>query len=101
MREELEAFVLREARLLDERRYAAWLELFADDGVYWIPTRPGQSSPQEAFVGSADEIAEKIGAYARVGIKGFIVTFAEPFDIETIERLATEVRPRLEQLVAA
>ena len=61
----------------------------------------GQSSPQEAFVGSADEIAEKIGAYARVGIKGFIVTFAEPFDIETIERLATEVRPRLEQLVAA
>jgi benzoate/toluate 1,2-dioxygenase beta subunit len=49
MKEELEAFVLREARLLDERRYAAWLELFAEDGVYWIPTRLGQSSPQEAL----------------------------------------------------
>jgi benzoate/toluate 1,2-dioxygenase beta subunit len=49
MKEELEAFVLREARLLDERRYAAWLELFAEDGVYWIPTRPAQSSPQEAL----------------------------------------------------
>ena len=49
MREELEAFVLREARLLDERRYAAWLELFAEDGVYWIPTRPDQSSPQAAL----------------------------------------------------
>src|SRR3989442_11175826 len=49
MRQELEAFVLREARLLDERRYAAWLELFAQDGVYWIPTRPDQSPPHQAL----------------------------------------------------
>jgi len=61
----------------------------------------GQTFPwTEAFTGSADEIAEKISAYGKVGVKGFIVAFAEPFDIETIERLATEVRPRLEQLVA-
>lgn len=49
MTAEIEAFVLREARLLDERRFADWLQLFADDGVYWIPTKPGQSSPQEAL----------------------------------------------------
>jgi benzoate/toluate 1,2-dioxygenase beta subunit len=46
---EAEAFVLREARLLDEQRYAEWLELFADDAIYWIPTRPNQSSPHEAL----------------------------------------------------
>lgn len=46
---EAEALVLREARLLDEQRYAEWLELFADDAVYWIPTRPGQESPHEAL----------------------------------------------------
>jgi ethylbenzene dioxygenase subunit beta len=45
----VEAFVLREARLLDEQRYAEWLDLFADDGVYWIPTKPGQGSPHEAL----------------------------------------------------
>jgi benzoate/toluate 1,2-dioxygenase beta subunit len=45
----VEAFVLREARLLDERRYAEWLGLFADDGVYWIPTQAGQASPHEAL----------------------------------------------------
>ena len=45
----IEAFVLREARLLDEQRYAEWLDLFADDGVYWIPTKPGQASPHEAL----------------------------------------------------
>jgi len=49
MKHELEAFVLREARLLDERRFADWLALFAEDGVYWVPTLPGQASPQDAL----------------------------------------------------
>ena len=49
MKAELEAFVLREARLLDERRFAEWLHLFAEDGVYWVPTLPGQATPQEAL----------------------------------------------------
>ncbi len=49
MNDELAAFVLREARLLDERRFADWLALFAEDGVYWVPTRPEQLSPQEAL----------------------------------------------------
>jgi len=45
----VEAFVLREARLLDEQRYAEWLELFAEDAVYWIPTQPNQASPHDAL----------------------------------------------------
>lgn len=46
---DIEAFVLREARLLDEQRYAEWLDLFADDALYWIPTRPNQASPHDAL----------------------------------------------------
>jgi ethylbenzene dioxygenase beta subunit len=49
MKDELEAFVLREARLLDERRFSDWLALFAEDGVYWVPAAPGQASPQDAL----------------------------------------------------
>ena len=49
MKDELEAFVLREARLLDERRFSDWLALFAEDGVYWVPTHAVQTSPQEAL----------------------------------------------------
>jgi ethylbenzene dioxygenase subunit beta len=49
VKDELEAFVLHEARLLDERRFAEWLALFAEDAVYWVPTLPGQASPQEAL----------------------------------------------------
>src|SRR5258706_11678242 len=37
------AFIYREARLADEARYAEWLALWTDDGVYWVPatTDPG------------------------------------------------------------
>jgi 3-phenylpropionate/cinnamic acid dioxygenase small subunit len=36
-------FVYKEARLADEARYAEWLELWTDDGIYWVPatTDPG------------------------------------------------------------
>ena len=65
-----------------------------------IAERHGMTSPPEPFVGGPDEIAERIAAYWKVGIKGFIVAFAEPFDSESIERVATEVRPRLLELIA-
>lgn len=32
-----EGLLYREARLLDERRYEEWLELFTEDGLYWLP----------------------------------------------------------------
>ena len=36
-------FLHMEARLADEARYAEWLALWTDDGVYWVPatTDPG------------------------------------------------------------
>ena len=36
-------FIYREARLADEARYAEWLALWTEDGVYWVPatTDPG------------------------------------------------------------
>ncbi len=42
---ELQEFIEHEANLLDEQRFDEWLELFADDGIYWVPARPGQESP--------------------------------------------------------
>ena len=40
---ELIDFVVREARLLDDKRYAEWLDLWSDDGIYWVPLSPEQS----------------------------------------------------------
>jgi 3-phenylpropionate/cinnamic acid dioxygenase small subunit len=36
---EVEQFLYREARLLDERRFHEWLELLTDDVRYWMPVR--------------------------------------------------------------
>ena len=36
---EVEKFIFREARLLDERRLTDWLDLFADDIHYFMPIR--------------------------------------------------------------
>jgi len=36
-------FVVREARLLDDKRYAEWLDLWTDDGIYWVPLTPDQT----------------------------------------------------------
>ncbi len=42
---EIEAFLIHEARLLDEARYRAWLDLFTEDAWYWVPSQPDQTSP--------------------------------------------------------
>jgi 3-phenylpropionate/cinnamic acid dioxygenase small subunit len=36
------AFVYHEARLIDEKRFDEWYELYADDGRYWMPLARGQ-----------------------------------------------------------
>ena len=40
-----ETFLIQEARLLDERRFREWMELFAEDGTYWVPAVADQQSP--------------------------------------------------------
>jgi 3-phenylpropionate/cinnamic acid dioxygenase small subunit len=40
-----EEFLVIEARLLDERRLREWMELFTEDGIYWVPSTPDQTSP--------------------------------------------------------
>jgi 3-phenylpropionate/cinnamic acid dioxygenase small subunit len=41
-REDLIDFVIRESRLLDDRRYEEWNRLFTDDAYYWLPLVPDQ-----------------------------------------------------------
>ncbi|HEY4296992.1 MAG TPA: aromatic-ring-hydroxylating dioxygenase subunit beta [Paraburkholderia sp.] len=36
-RAEVEHLLFREARLLDELQLEDWLQLFTDDGLYWVP----------------------------------------------------------------
>src|SRR6266704_2877996 len=44
---EVEQFLYREARLLDERRFHEWLELLTDDLEYWMPVRTTRARGDE------------------------------------------------------
>jgi len=46
---EVEAFLYREARLLDEARFEDWMALFTDDAAYWVPARPDQDNPLDTI----------------------------------------------------
>jgi 3-phenylpropionate/cinnamic acid dioxygenase small subunit len=46
LQREIEEFYYREAELLDERQYEAWLALFTDDAHYWMPMR--RNAPPDA-----------------------------------------------------
>jgi hypothetical protein len=49
---------------------------------------------------TVDALVERCAALWRAGARGFILYFMAPFDHETIERVATEVRPKLEEAIA-
>ncbi|WP_067473730.1 aromatic-ring-hydroxylating dioxygenase subunit beta [Nocardia amamiensis] len=40
------SFLFREARILDQRRYSDWLELWATEAEYWIPVNDENSDPK-------------------------------------------------------
>ncbi|MCY1415802.1 Benzene 1,2-dioxygenase subunit beta [compost metagenome] len=42
---QIEQFLYAEARLLDERRFLEWDQLFTDSGMYWVPQKHGQDNP--------------------------------------------------------
>ena len=37
---EIEQFLYRQAGLLDDKKWQGWIDLFAPDGVYWMPPDP-------------------------------------------------------------
>ena len=51
---EVERFLYREARLLDERRFHEWLELFTDDVHYWMAGRSSRYPRSSKSIGILD-----------------------------------------------
>lgn len=56
---DVQRFLHREARLLDERRYEEWLDLFTEDAVYWMPGRanPWRAHDPSASIGKPGELS--------------------------------------------
>jgi len=43
-RDEVEAFLFRQAELLDGKSWQGFIDLFTPDGVYWMPASPEQTT---------------------------------------------------------
>lgn len=44
-RHQIENFLYREARLMDENAYDEWFALWADDALYWVPANEDDIDP--------------------------------------------------------
>ena len=51
---EVEQFLYREARLLDDRRFNEWLELFTDDVRYWMAGRSSRYPRSSKAIAAMD-----------------------------------------------
>ena len=41
----IEQFLFHEANLIDDHNFEAWLDLFADDALYWVPANEDDMDP--------------------------------------------------------
>ncbi len=55
---EVEQFLYREARLLDERRLHEWVELFTEDVRYWMSMRSNRYPAESKAIGLLDQAQE-------------------------------------------
>ena len=44
LQHEVEQFLYRQAELLDTHQWQQWIDLFSDDGVYWMPPEPSHQT---------------------------------------------------------
>jgi 3-phenylpropionate/cinnamic acid dioxygenase small subunit len=72
VRREVEQFLYREARLLDERRFAEWLELFTDDARYWMPVRTTRYTRQSKAIAILDRDRYEDEELAKEGELAFL-----------------------------
>lgn len=93
---EIERTVLIRPVIRDDRAAAerVWQSQMAHNKV--SPTDPKRSDPKEHVAGTVDDLERLLLGYAAIGFNTVILELPSPFDHETIERLATEVRPRVE-----
>ena len=64
--------------------------------------RNGERQPwEDQPVGTPEDVVERLAPFVELGYRHLICGFPSPYDEETMTRLATEVRPRLEAIARA
>ena len=60
---EVQVLLVQQAAMLDARRWNQWMELFTDDGVYWMPAAPEQTDwASQASIFAEDKLLMEVRA---------------------------------------
>jgi alkanesulfonate monooxygenase SsuD/methylene tetrahydromethanopterin reductase-like flavin-dependent oxidoreductase (luciferase family) len=71
----------------------------ANRALMRIFERNGGARPwQGIFTGSPDDVAQALEPYAEAGVQHFVFEFPAPYDEETMARLISDVKPRLDKV---
>ncbi len=57
-RHQIEDFLYREARLMDEHAYDEWLGLWTEDALYWVPSNDDDMDPGQQVAIIYDDLAQ-------------------------------------------
>jgi alkanesulfonate monooxygenase SsuD/methylene tetrahydromethanopterin reductase-like flavin-dependent oxidoreductase (luciferase family) len=97
---ELQRVVIRDSREAALRFDAE--SLARNGGARPDSDRPGSANipSNRCVAGDPDEVYEQLVPFVQAGYRHLICGFPSPYDAETMRRLATDVRPRLEALLA-
>lgn len=57
-RHQIENFLYREARLMDEHVFDEWLSLWTDDALYWVPSNDDDMDPSQQVAIIYDNLAQ-------------------------------------------
>ncbi len=61
---EVEKFLFKEARLLDDWKFHEWLELFTEDVHYWMPVRTTRYSRESKAIAVLDRAHQRVDELA-------------------------------------
>jgi alkanesulfonate monooxygenase SsuD/methylene tetrahydromethanopterin reductase-like flavin-dependent oxidoreductase (luciferase family) len=97
---EIQRVVIRDS---GEAAWARESEILAHNGGAKLDeVRPGSAevATDRGVVGTPDEVFELLKPFVEAGYRHLICGFPAPYDEESMRRLATDVRPRLEALTS-
>lgn len=94
---EIQRVVIRDDSAAAWAREEEILALNGGAGHDVAPPGSGTTAANRAAAGTPDEVFEALKPYIEAGYRHLICGFPGPYDEESMRRLATEVRPRLEE----
>ncbi len=97
--QEAEQFLFAEVRMLDQRDYRGWRDLFGGDGVYWVPVNDTDADPQlncSVIYAGAEQLDDRL---ERAGCDYFWADQPAIKSVHTISNVSVDSSAGVDQII--